>query len=123
MSQAYSMDLRERAMARVAAGESARSVAAVLSVSPSSVIKWGQRLRAKGSVAPGRVGGYRPKAIIGEHRVWLLERVGSDFTLRGLVAELSGRGLKVDYRTVWSFVHAERLSFKKKRPSGRAKPA
>jgi len=33
--------------------------------------------------------------------------------LRGLVAELAERGLKVDYRTVWSFVHAEKLSFKK----------
>jgi transposase len=29
------------------------------------------------------------------------------------VAELAERGLKVDYRTVWSFVHAEKLSFKK----------
>jgi transposase len=33
--------------------------------------------------------------------------------LRGLVAELAERGLKVDYRAVWNFVHAERLSFKK----------
>ncbi len=31
----------------------------------------------------------------------------------GLVAELAERGLKVDYRTVWSFVHDEKLSFKK----------
>ena len=123
MARAYSMDLRERAMARVEAGESARSVAAVLRVSPSSVIKWAQRFRAKGSVAPSKIGGYRPKAIVGEHRVWLLERAGSDFTLRGLVAELGGRGLKVDYRTVWNFVHAEKLSFKKKHPAGRAKPA
>jgi hypothetical protein len=29
------------------------------------------------------------------------------------VAELAERGLKVDYRTVWNFVHAEKLSFKK----------
>ena len=65
MSRAYSMDLRERAMARIAAGESARSVAAVLGVSPSSVIKWAQRLRAKGSAAPGRIGGYRPKVSNG----------------------------------------------------------
>jgi transposase len=37
-----------------------------------------------------------------------------DFTLRGLVVELAERGLKVDYRSVWAFVHAENLSFKKK---------
>ena len=123
MTRAYSMDLRERAVARVEAGESARGVAAILSVSPSSVIKWAQRFRARGSVAPDKIGGYRPKAIIGEYRVWLLERVGADFTLRGLVAELGERGLKVDYRTVWNFVHAERLSFKKKRSAGRTKSA
>ena len=29
------------------------------------------------------------------------------------MAELAERGLEVDYRTMWSFVHAERLSFKK----------
>jgi putative transposase len=48
---------------------------------------------------------------------------GRDFTLRGLVAELAARGLKVDYRTVWNFVHAEGLSFKKKRAAKRARPS
>jgi putative transposase len=32
----------------------------------------------------------------------------------GLVSELSGRGLKVDHRSMWEFVHAEKLSYKKK---------
>ena len=45
MAKPYSMDLRERAMRRVAAGESAHSVAVVLKVSVSSVIKWAQRQR------------------------------------------------------------------------------
>jgi hypothetical protein len=50
----------------------------------------------------------------GGHRNWLLQRIREkDFTLRGLVAELAARGLKVDYRSVWSFVHDEKLSFKK----------
>ena len=114
MARPYSMDLRERAVARIEAGESVRSVAEALSVSPSSVVKWSQRLRATGSVRPGKMGGHRPRAITGAHRLWLLNRTGSDFTLRGLVAELAGRGLKVDYRTMWSFVRAEGLSFKKK---------
>ncbi len=39
---------------------------------------------------------------------------GSDFTLRGLVAERADGGLKVDYRSVWEFVHAEKFSLKKK---------
>jgi transposase len=38
------------------------------------------------------MGGYKPKAIAGEHRAWLLERIKErDFTLRGLVAELAER--------------------------------
>ncbi len=56
MAKPYSMDLRERAMRRVAAGESAHSVAAVLKVSASSVIKWAQRQRRTGSFAPGKDG-------------------------------------------------------------------
>ncbi|MDQ1552599.1 MAG: putative transposase, partial [Actinomycetota bacterium] len=57
------------------------------------------------------MGGHKPKAISGEYRSWLLQRIKDrDFTLRGLVAELAERGLKVDYRSVWEFVHAEKLS-------------
>jgi transposase len=123
MTKPYSNDLRERAVARVSAGESVRSVAAILSISASSVVKWAQRSRATGSVAPGQMGGHRPRVLVGEHREWLLRRVTADFTLRGLVAELAARGVKVDYRTVWNFVHAERLSFKKKRSARRAGPA
>ena len=47
---------------------------------------------------------------------WLRARLAEDaFTLRGLVAELAERGLKVDDRTMWAFAHAEGLSFKKNR--------
>ena len=122
MSRPYSMDLRERAVARVEAGESVRSVAAKLSVSASSVVRWAQRQRRTGSAAPGKIGGHR-QPVLGAHRDWLLERTKSDFTLRGLVAELGERGIKVDYVQVWRFVHAEGLSFKKKRAARRTAPA
>jgi hypothetical protein len=66
------------------------------------------------------VGGYKPKKISGAWRDWLVERCREkDFTLRGLVAELGERGLKVDYRSVWAFVHAEKLSHKKNADRGR----
>jgi transposase len=79
-------------------------------------------LRETGSVAPRQMGGHKPKAISGEYRAWLLERTKArDFTLRGLVAELAERGLKVDYRAVWNFVHAEKLSFKKNRGGQRTR--
>ena len=90
----------------------------------STAINWVRRFRQTGSVAPGKMGGHKPKAIAGEHRAWLLERIRErDFTLRGLVAELAERGLKVDYRSVWNFVHAEKLSFKKNRDRQRTGPS
>jgi transposase len=122
MSRPYSMDLRERAVARVLAGESVRSVAAKLSVSAASVVRWSQRHRRTGSAAPGKIGGHR-RPVLGGHRDWLIERAKTDFTLRGLVAELATRGVKVDYVQVWRFVHAEGLSFKKKRAARRAAAA
>ena len=115
MTRPLSNDLRERVVAAVTGGESCRSVAARFGVAVSSVVKWMQRHRATGSVAPGQMGGHKPKKLIGAHRDWLLRRCRErDFTLRGLVVELaSERGLQVDYRSVWEFVHAEKLSFKK----------
>lgn len=122
MAGPYSMDLRERVLMAVERdGMSCRAAAARLGVAISTAVKWMQRYRRTGSVAPGRMGGHKPKAIAGAHRDWLIARCQSaDFTLRGLVAELAERGLKVDYRSVWAFVHAEGLSFKKNRARPRA---
>jgi len=115
MAKPYSMDLRERAMRRVAAGESARSVAAVLKVSASSVIKWAQRQRRTGSFAPGKMGGHRSLRLSGEHRTWLLARVAGDLnvTLRSLARELDERGITICHGTVGRFLHHEDQSFKK----------
>jgi transposase len=125
MGRPYSNDLRERVVAAVeGGGMSRRQAASAYDVGVSTVINWVRRLRETGSVAPGQMGGHKPKAIAGEHRVFLLERTRQqDFTLRGLVAELGERGLKVDYHTVWSFVHDEKLSFKKNRATQRARPS
>ena len=124
MARPYSIDLRERAIARVRAGESVRFVAEVLNISPSSVVKWSQRFKATGSAAAAKMGGYRRRVLVGAHAIFLRGRIAQgDFTLRCLVAELADRGLKVDYRTVWAFVHREGLSFKKNRSAKRARPA
>jgi len=115
MGKPYSMDLRERVVAAVKGGLSCNRAAKQFGVAISTAINWAKRVRETGSVAPGQIGGHKPKKISGEHRLWLRDRIkNGDFTLRGLVAELGARGLKVDYRSVWEFVHAEKLSFKKK---------
>ena len=120
MGKPYSMDLRERVVAAVMTGGlSCNQAAKQFGVGISTAINWMKRLRETGSVTPGKVGGYRPKSISGEHEVWLLQRIqDGEFTLRGLVREFAERGLKVDYRSVWEFVHAEKLSFKKSMVAG-----
>jgi transposase len=125
MGKPYSVDLRERVVAAVETGGlSCHRAAGQFGVGVSTAINWVRRLRETGSVAPGQMGRHKPKSIAGAHRAWLLERTKEkDFTLRGLVAELAERGLKVDYRTVWSFVHAEKLSFKKNRGGWRTRPS
>ena len=115
MARPYSMDLRDRVVAAVETGGLSRHQAAArFGVGVSTAIRWVQSFRRTGSTAPGRMGGRRPRKLVGAHRGWLLARcAGEAFTLRGLVAELAERGLKVDYRVVWAFVHEEKLSFKK----------
>jgi transposase len=114
MARAYSLDLRERVVSAVAAGESCRNVAATFKVSVASVVKWSQRFRATGSAAAKRMGGNRPRSLSGE-RDWLLARLAAvpDLTLRGLVVELGERGVVTSYGSVWRMVHHAGISFKK----------
>jgi transposase len=96
-------------------------VASTFKVSVASVVKWSQRWRATGSAAARPMGGNRPYALAGE-RDWLLRRVAEkpDLTLRGLLAELADRGIKVSYYAVWHFFEHEGISFKKKPARQRA---
>jgi putative transposase len=122
MGAPYSLDLRERVVEAVEEGGLSRSQAARhFGVAISTAITWVKLYRKSGSVAPGQMGGHKPRKIAGAQRAWLIQRCRSaDFTLRGLVAELAERDLKVDYRAVWDFVHAEKLSFKKNAARQRA---
>lgn len=122
MGKPYSLDLRKRVVAAIEDGMSRNQAAKQFGVAISTAIGWTRRVDETGSVEPGQIGGYKPKAISGEHAVWLSQRIkDGDFTIRGLVAELADRGLKVDYHSVWDFVHAEKFSFKKKRGGWRTR--
>ncbi len=124
MARAYSLDLRERVVAAVGAGHSCRSVAKTFLVSVASVVKWSQRHRRTGSARPAQIGGYR-KAILLAHRDFVADRFAAvpELTLRRLQSELAKRGVKVSYGAIWTFVHAQGLSFKKNRTRKRAGPA
>jgi len=124
MSRAYSLDLRERVVAAVSAGESCRAAAKTFKVSVASVVRWSQRFRATGSAAAKPLGRRQPRSLA-PHRVWLLARLKAspDLTLRGLVAELGELGVVTSYGSVWRIVHDAGLSFKKNAVRRRAGPA
>ena len=114
MTRPLSLDLRERVVAAVLAGESCRSVAARFEVAVSSVVKWSQRYRETGSVTPGKMGGHR-KRMLEPHRAFIVERLEQTphLTLHGLQAELATRGVRVSHNAVWMFLQREGLRFKK----------
>lgn len=114
MARPYSIDLRERAVAAVVAGETVRVVADRFNVAVSSVVKWHQRYQATGSVAPGKMGGHR-KIILEPHRDFILDQIThtSHLTVRGLRDILAEHGVAVSRHAVWTFLHREGLSFKK----------
>lgn len=110
----YSLDLRERVVGAVAAGESCRSVAKRFDVSVASVVKWSQRFRTTGSAAAKRMGGRRG-LLLAPQREWLVARLAGapDLTLRALVEELRRQGIAASYGSVWRVVHDAKWSFKK----------
>ncbi len=120
----YSEDIRERALARAGAGETVRSIAEALQISPSCVTKWKNLRRETGGLSPGKIGGHKKPVLSGANADWLRKRIRSGpFTLRKLTRELAARAIKTDVRAVWTFVHAEGLSFKKTiRPTEQDRP-
>jgi putative transposase len=78
------------------------------------VVKWSQRYRSTGSVAPGKMGGHR-KCALDPHRDFIVARIEqtSHLTLHRLKDELAGRGVRVSHNAVWLFLRREGLRFKK----------
>jgi transposase len=122
MTRPYSEDIRERALARADAGETVRSIAEALQISPSCVTKWKNLRRETGGLSPGKIGGHKKRVLSDANADWLRKRLRSGpFTLRKLTQELAARGIKTDVRAVWTFVHTEGLSFKKNDPAHRTR--
>ncbi len=121
MVRAYSLDLRERVVDAVEAGQTCRFVAARFGVSVASVVKWSQRARETGSPAAKPMGGSRPY-LLEPDRDWLLARLAEkpDLTLHALLAELADRSTTVCCDTLWRFLRREGISFKKNRVRQRA---
>jgi putative transposase len=109
------MDIRERVVVRAVDRErlSRRRPADRVGVGIRTAIDWVRRFQETGSVAAKPMGGRRPKKIIGTIETGCSSGAGGRTSRSAAwVAELAQRDSQVDYRTVWEFVHAERLSYK-----------
>jgi putative transposase len=117
MGRPYSTDLRERVVGAVCKGGlSCHQAAAQFGVGISTAILWVQRFRKTGSVEPDQIGGYKPKKISGSIVIGWCNGAGRRISpCAGWWPNSPKRVLKVGYRTVWEFVHAEKLSHKKRR--------
>ena len=75
MGKPYSLDLRKRVVAAIEGGMSRNQAAKQFGVAISTAIGWMKRVDETGSVAPGQMGGHKPKAVSGDHAVWLSRRI------------------------------------------------
>jgi len=115
MPAPLSRDLRERIVEACEGGSSMRGAAARFAVSPSSAIKLMARVRATGSVAPARYGGYR-RPLLAPHDDVLRALVTAqpDITLAEIQAALRRqRGLTVCLATI--HVRLRRLGLRHKK--------
>lgn len=109
MPKPYSDDLRERVAAAVMGGRTCREVAALFSVSVSSVVKWTQRLRRTGSAASRPPHRRRLRSLESE-REWIARRLAQcpELPLAQLLRELRARGIATSYGSLWRIVRDQR---------------
>jgi transposase len=115
MPRPYSNDLRERVVAAVGHGLSARAAAGVFGVSVSSAIRWAQRMRTDGNPAAKPTGGDR-RSRLTAHETWLLALIAEqpDLTLGEIRQRLRAeKAVTVGIGTIWRFFALRKISFKK----------
>ncbi len=118
MPKVLSLDLRTRVVAAVAGGMSRRQAAERFGVSAASAVRWVQRSRDAGTVAPRAVGGDRRTARIEAHAGFIRDAIEQrvDLTLAELQARLvAERGAHFGIGTLWRFFKRHKITLKKRR--------
>jgi putative transposase len=103
-------------------GLSWHQAAAQFSVGIGTAINWVRRFHETENNKPHQVGGYRSKkiAVVAPR---LACATLPDRRFCRARAELVRHGLKVNYRTMWEFVRAEKISYKKDADCRRTEPS
>ena len=118
MGKPYSLDLRERIVAYVDAGHSARAAGRVFGVSASTAVRLVDAQRTRGTLAPrpqGRAPGTAGK--LAAHRAFLIEVVQAepDITLKELAgALLEAEGVRANVSSVHRALKAAGQTYKKR---------
>lgn len=116
MGRCYSMDLRDRVVARIASGHSRRSTAAHFGVSDSFAIKLMKRRDRVGSAAPARQGRPPGSGKLAAFEAFLIAQVEQqpDITMPELAARLLERhGLKANPAMLSRFLCSRGFTYKK----------
>ena len=122
MAKGYSKDLRERVVAIVEGGESAREAARLLNIGAATAIRWIDRWTSTGTVA-AKPGTGHSKSPLKDHERWLLDLVSTepDLTLEEIRARLRRKKkLEVAASSVWRFYDRHEITFKKNTARRRA---
>jgi transposase len=115
MAKGYSTDLRERVVAIVESGESAREAARLLDLGASTAIRWIERWTTTGSVA-AKPGTGHIRSPLEQHKQWLIDLVCAepDLTLAEIRTRLAReKKLKAGTTSIWHFYERHSITFKK----------
>ena len=118
MGRPYSLDLRERVV-DAAAATSRRQAAARFGVGKATAIRWMAALAMTGTVA-ARPQGRARRSKLDPHEGFLRGLIDEqvDITLEEMRARLRAEhGLTVGVGTLWTFLDARDLTYKKRRPT------
>jgi transposase len=114
MVKPLSVDLRMRVAAALGDGMTVRAAAQRFGVSVASAVRMGQRARSGEGLSPRSSGGHRQPVLLGvAEAITTRLAAKSDWTVRGLAADLRDDGIEVSHDTVWRFLRRQGLSFKK----------
>jgi transposase len=114
MVQALSHDLRKRIAKAVDGGLSRNKAAKQFDVAVSTVVKLMNHVKATGSLAPKKIGGYRkPRLAAHEAEIKALVTATPDATLEELVVALAGLGIATSRSSLDRYFGKIGWSFKK----------
>lgn len=122
MAKGYSMDLRQRVVAIVESGESAREAARLLDLGASTAIRWVERWTTTGSVA-AKPGTGHTRSPLEQHKQWLIDLVATepDLTLAEIRTRLAReKKLRAGTTSIWRFYERHAITFKKNPARSRA---